>query len=144
MTIGIGNIINEPFILIAQERKIISKINNNVERNYNNKIAPSGFRKALRALKLAEKFKLPCLCLVDAVYPELSLKSEYSGLAYSISELISNKLSLESPILSVIIGEGGSETALAFSIADTIMMQKNSIFTPLSPEEAAKLSLIHI
>ena len=109
--------------------------------NYNNKIAPSGFRKALRALKLAEKFKLPCLCLVDAVYPELSLKSEYSGLAYSISELISNKLSLESPILSVIIGEGGSETALAFSIADTIMMQKNSIFTPLSPEEAAKIKL---
>ena len=141
VTIGIGKIINEPFILIAQERKIISKINNNVERNYNNKIVPSGFRKALRALKLAEKFKLPCLCLVDAVYPELSLKSEYSGLAYSISELISNKLSLESPILSVIIGEGGSETALAFSIADTIMMQKNSIFAPLSPEEAAKIKL---
>ena len=141
VTIGIGKIINEPFILIAQERKIISKKNNNVERNYNNKILPSGFRKALRALKLAEKFKLPCICLVDAVYPELSLKSEYSGLAYSISELISNKLSLESPILSVIIGEGGSETALAFSIADTIMMQKNSIFTPLSPEEAAKIKL---
>lgn len=141
VTIGIGNIINEPFVLIAQERKIISKKNNNVERNYNNKILPSGFRKALRALKLAEKFKIPCLCLVDAVYPELSLKSEYSGLAYSISELLSNKLSLESPILSVIIGEGGSETALAFSIADTIMMQKNSIFTPLSPEEAAKIKL---
>ena len=141
VTIGIGKIINEPFILIAQERKIISKKNNNVERNYNNKILPSGFRKALRALKLAEKFKIPCICLVDAVYPELSLKSEYSGLAYSISELISNKLSLESPILSVIIGEGGSETALAFSIADTIMMQKNSIFTPLSPEEAAKIKL---
>ncbi len=84
--------------------------------------------KASRALDLAEKFKIPCLCLVDAVYPELSLKSEYSGLAYSISELLSNKLSLESPILSVIIGEGGSETALAFSIADTIMMQKNTIF----------------
>ncbi len=141
VTIGIGKIINEPFILIAQERKIISKKNNNVERNYNNKILPSGFRKALRALKLAEKFKIPCVCLVDAVYPELSLKSEYSGLAYSISELISNKLSLESPILSVIIGEGGSETALAFSIADTIMMQKNSIFAPLSPEEAAKIKL---
>ena len=44
-------------------------------------------------------------------------------------------------ILSVIIGEGGSETALAFSIADTVMMQKNSIFTPLSPEEAAKIKL---
>ena len=139
--IGIGKILNEPFILIAQERKIISKVNNNVERNYNNKIEPSGFRKALRALKLAQKFKLPTLCLVDAVYPELSLKSEYSGLAFSISELISSKLSLESPILSVIIGEGGSETALAFSIADTIMMQKNSIFTPLSPEEAAKIKL---
>ena len=86
-------------------------------------------------------FKIPCLCLVDAVYPELSLKSEYSGLAFSISELISTKLNLETPILSVIIGEGGSETALAFSIADSIMMQKNSIFTPLSPEEAAKIKL---
>ena len=139
--IGIGKISNEPFLLIAQERKILSKTNNNVKRNYNNKILPSGFRKASRALNLAEKFKLPCLCLVDSVYPELSIKSEYSGLAYSISELISKKLSLETPILSVIIGEGGSETALAFSIADTIMMQKNSIFTPLSPEEAAKIKL---
>ncbi len=139
--IGLGRILNEPFILIAQERKIITKSNNNVARNYNNKIMPSGFRKANRALKLAEKFKIPCLCLVDAVYPELSLKSEYSGLAFSISELISTKLNLETPILSVIIGEGGSETALAFSIADSIMMQKNSIFTPLSPEEAAKIKL---
>ena len=139
--IGIGKIVNEPFILVAQERRVITKSNNNVSRNYNNKIMPSGFRKANRALKLAEKFKIPCLCLVDAVYPELSLKSEYSGLAYSISELLSNKLSLETPILSIIIGEGGSETALAFSIADSIMMQKNSIFTPLSPEEAAKIRL---
>ena len=139
--IGLGKILNEPFILIAQERKIITKSNNNVVRNYKNKIIPSGFRKANRALKLAEKFKIPCLCLVDAVYPELSLKSEYSGLAFSISELISTKLNLETPILSVIIGEGGSETALAFSIADSIMMQKNSIFTPLSPEEAAKIKL---
>jgi len=139
--IGIGKIVNEPFVLVAQERRVITKSNNNVSRNYNNKIMPSGFRKANRALKLAEKFKIPCLCLVDAVYPELSLKSEYSGLAYSISELLSNKLSLETPILSIIIGEGGSETALAFSIADSIMMQKNSIFTPLSPEEAAKIRL---
>ena len=139
--IGLGKILNEPFILIAQERKIITKSNNNVVRNYKNKIIPSGFRKANRALKLAEKFKIPCLCLVDAVYPELSLKSEYSGLAFSISELISTKLNLETPILSVIIGEGGSETALAFSIADSVMMQKNSIFTPLSPEEAAKIKL---
>ena len=139
--IGIGKIVNEPFVLVAQERRVITKSNNNVSRNYNNKIMPSGFRKANRALKLAEKFKIPCLCLVDAVYPELSLKSEYSGLAYSISELLSNKLSLETPILSIIIGEGGSETALAFSIADSIMMQKNSIFTPLSPEEAAKIKL---
>ena len=139
--IGLGKILNEPFILIAQERKIITKSNNNVVRNYKNKIIPSGFRKANRALKLAEKFKIPCLCLVDAVYPELSLKSEYSGLAFSISELISTKLNLETPILSVIIGEGGSATALAFSIADSIMMQKNSIFTPLSPEEAAKIKL---
>ena len=139
--IGIGKIVNEPFVLVAQERRVITKSNNNVSRNYSNKIMPSGFRKANRALKLAEKFKIPCLCLVDAVYPELSLKSEYSGLAYSISELLSNKLSLETPILSIIIGEGGSETALAFSIADSIMMQKNSIFTPLSPEEAAKIRL---
>ena len=81
--IGIGKIVNEPFVLVAQERRVITKSNNNVSRNYNNKIMPSGFRKANRALKLAEKFKIPCLCLVDAVYPELSLKSEYSGLAYS-------------------------------------------------------------
>ena len=139
--VGIGKIANEPFILVAQERMIITKSSNNVSRNYNNKILPSGFRKANRALKLAEKFNIPCLCLVDAVYPELSLKSEYSGLAYSISELLSNKLNLETPILSIIIGEGGSETALAFSIADSIMMQKNSILTPLSPEEAAKIKL---
>ena len=88
---------------------------------------------------MAQKFNIPCLCIIDSVSPELSLKSEYDGLAFSISELISKKLNSENPIISVIIGEGGSETALAFSIADSVMMLKNSIFTPLSPEEAAKI-----
>ncbi len=138
--IGLGKISGEPVVLIAQHREILTKVSsNNVSRNYKNKITPSGFRKASRALDIAQKFNLPCLCIVDSVSPELSLKSEYDGLAFSISELISKKLNSENPIISVIIGEGGSETALAFSIADSIMMFKNSIFTPLSPEEAAKI-----
>ncbi len=138
--IGLGKISGEPVILIAQHREVLTRVSsNNVSRNYNNKIVPSGFRKASRALDMAQKFNIPCLCIIDSVSPELSLKSEYDGLAFSISELISKKLNSENPIISVIIGEGGSETALAFSIADSVMMLKNSIFTPLSPEEAAKI-----
>jgi len=140
--IGLGKISGEAVVLIAQQREVLTKVTtNNVSRNYNNQITPSGFRKASRALDMAQKFRIPCLCIVDSVFPELSIKSEYNGLAYSISDLISKKLNSETAIISVIIGEGGSETALAFSIADSVMMLKNSIFTPLSPEEAAKIKM---
>ncbi|MEG3582292.1 MAG: carboxyl transferase domain-containing protein [Chloroflexota bacterium] len=140
--IGLGRISGEPVMIIAQQREIISKVtSNNVKRNFDKKIRPEGFRKASRAIRIAERFRIPCINFIDSVNPELSLKSEYDGLAFSIADLIAKKLKAETPMISIIIGEGGSETALAFTIADSILMLQNSIFTPLSPEEAAKIQL---
>lgn len=140
--IGLGKISGIPVMIIGQQRGVVSKIStNNVKRNFDKKITSGGFRKAIRAIEIAERFKLPCINFVDSLNPELSLKSEYDGLAFSIADLISKKLRANIPLISVIIGEGGSETALAFSIADSILMLQNSIFTPISPEEAAKIQL---
>jgi acetyl-CoA carboxylase carboxyl transferase subunit beta len=140
--IGLGKISDIPVMIIGQQRGVVTKItSNNIKRNFDKKITPGGFRKAIRAIEIAERFNLPCINFVDSLSPELTLKSEYDGLAFSIASLISKKLKANIPLISVIIGEGGSETALAFSIADSILMLQNSIFTPISPEEAAKIQL---
>ena len=128
------------------QQKTIEKENDptNLSKSPNTqkiKIKPEGFRKAKRAVQLAERFSLPIITLVDSLGPELSLQAEYKGLANSISELISSMIKAETATISVIIGEGGSETGLAFSVSDRILMMQNAIFAPISPEDAARSQL---
>ena len=100
-------------------------------------ITPEGFRKAARAVHLAARFKLPVISLVDTPGPMLGLQMEQRGLANSIAGMITSMLQAEIPTISVLIGEGGSEAALAFGVADRVLMLQNAIYTPISPEGGA-------
>ena len=142
--VGLGRLAGESIMIIAQQKTINKEgksPNSSKTSTQKVKIKPEGFRKAKRAVELAERFGLPIITLVDSLGPELSLQAEYKGLANSISELISSMTRAEVATISVIIGEGGSETGLSFSVSDRLLMMQNAIFTPMSPEDAARSQL---
>ena len=102
----------------------------------------SGFRKAQRMARLAERFRLPLVMLVDAPGPALGIEQELAGLAESVSELIDLMLGLRTPVVSVLIGECGGESALSFGIADRVLMLEHAVYTPISPEWGAATELM--
>ena len=104
-------------------------------------VSAEGFRKATRAIKLAQRFTLPIITIVDTPGPALGLEEERRGIASAIATTIDAMSSAEVPTLSVLIGEGGSEAALALGVADVVMMQQNAIYTPIAPEQGAETEL---
>ena len=105
------------------------------------RVTSEGFRKATRAIKLAERFTLPVITLVDTPGPRLGLDSERQGIAAAIAGTIDAMSNAGVPTISVLIGEGGSEAALALGVADIVLMQQNAIYTPIAPEEGAETEL---
>ena len=104
-------------------------------------IGVDGFNKAQRAARMAGDFGFPLVVFVDTPGPKLGIAEELNGLASEIAEMIDVMLGIETPVVSVVIGEGGSEAALAFSIADRLLMLENTIYTPISPEAGAATEL---
>ncbi len=104
-------------------------------------IGVSGFRKARRAATMAGDFGFPLVVMIDTPGPKLAVAEELNGLASEIAEMINVMLGIETPVVSVVVGEGGSEAALAFSVADRLLMMENTIFTPISPEAGAATEL---
>jgi acetyl-CoA carboxylase carboxyl transferase subunit beta len=102
-------------------------------------IRPEGFRKASRAVALAQKFNLPLITLIDTVGADVSLWSEEHGLGDALARLMADMGTVETPSISVVIGEGGSEGALSLGVADRVLMMENAIYTVISPEGAAEL-----
>jgi acetyl-CoA carboxylase carboxyl transferase subunit alpha len=102
-------------------------------------ISPEGFRKVQRAMRLAAKFGMPLITLIDTTGPATSLEAEEHGIGGSIAATMTTMAGLPVPTISVIIGEGGREGALALSIADRILMTESAILSPISPEAAASL-----
>jgi len=102
-------------------------------------IRPEGFRKASRAIALAQKFGLPLITLIDTSGADDSLDSEERGLGNALARTMAEMGQLETPSISVVIGEGGSEGALALGVADRVLMMENAIYTVISPEGAAEL-----
>jgi acyl-CoA carboxylase subunit beta len=100
---------------------------------------PEGYRKAQRLMRLAEKFDFPVVCLIDTPGAFPGLEAEQRGQAQAIAESLAIMATLRVPIVSVVIGEGGSGGALALSLADRILMLEHSIFTVASPEAAASI-----
>ena len=109
-----------------------------VKRNFGS-VHPEGYRKALRQMKLAEKFGRPVICLVDTAGAFCGVSAEERGQGLAIAENMYEMMTLRVPVISVIIGEGGSGGALALAVADQVWMLENSVYSVISPEGAASI-----
>ena len=100
---------------------------------------PEGYRKALRQIKLAEKFHRPILCLVDTSGAFCGIGAEERGQGQAIAENMSELMTVRTPVLSIVIGEGGSGGALALAVADEVWMLEDAYYSVISPEGAASI-----
>ena len=100
---------------------------------------PEGYRKALRLMKQAEKFGLPIITLVDTPGADPTLPSEERGQAIAIATNLLEMARLRTPVITVIIGEGGSGGALAIAMADRVLMLENAVYSVVSPEGCASI-----
>ena len=100
---------------------------------------PEGYRKAIRLMKLAERFRLPVVTLVDTPGAHPGIDAEERGQAEAIARSIECCLSLTVPIVSVIVGEGGSGGAIALAAADRVLMLEHSVYSVISPEGCAAI-----
>jgi acetyl-CoA carboxylase carboxyl transferase subunit alpha len=100
---------------------------------------PEGYRKALRLMRHAEKFGVPVITLIDIPGADPSLVAEERGQAFAIAENLQAMSQLRVPIVSAIVGEGGSGGALALGLADRVLMLENAIYSVASPEAAASI-----
>ncbi|MEE9199401.1 MAG: acetyl-CoA carboxylase carboxyltransferase subunit alpha/beta, partial [Dehalococcoidia bacterium] len=132
---GLGYIRGQAVVVVGQERGHDDEV---AQRN-EGRTGPEGFRKAQRAMQMAARFKLPLVTFVDTPGALPSLEAEERGLGHTIASTMALLSDLPTPVVSVIIGEGGSEGALALSVADRILMLENAIYSPISPEGAATL-----
>src|SRR5947207_12443034 len=100
---------------------------------------PEGYRKALRAMRLAEKFRRPILAFVDtpAAYP--GIESEERGVAEAIAANLRDMMLLDTPVIVVVTGEGGSGGALGIAVGDRVLMQEFAIYSVIPPEGCAAL-----
>lgn len=110
----------------------------NVEHNFGMP-NPEGYRKAIRLFRQAERLHLPIVTLIDTPGANPSLPAEERGQAQAIAESIATMLSVRTPSVAVVTGEGGSGGALAIAVADRLLMLEHSIFTVASPEAAASI-----
>lgn len=133
---GIGGLRDMPVTIIA-----IEKGHNAKERTMRNFGAPhpEGYRKALRLMKQAEKFHRPVVCFVDTSGAYCGIGAEERGQGRAIADNLREMIGLNTPILSVLIGEGGSGGALALAVADRVWMLENSIYSVISPEGCASI-----
>ncbi|MDO4633659.1 MAG: acetyl-CoA carboxylase, carboxyltransferase subunit beta [Eubacteriales bacterium] len=120
-----------PVTVIAQEKGKNTK--DNIKRNFG-MCSPDGYRKAVRLAKQAEKFGRPIFCFVDTPGAYCGIEAEERGQGEAIARSIMEMSSLEVPVLSLIIGEGGSGGALALATANEVWMLENSVYSILSPE----------
>lgn len=133
---GVARFHGMPVTVIAQAKGRNTK--ENIERNFGMP-KPEGYRKALRLMKQAEKFARPVICLVDTPGAFCGLEAEERGQGEAIARNIYEMSGLKVPVVSIIIGEGGSGGALAMATADEVWMLENSIYSILSPEGFASI-----
>ncbi len=100
---------------------------------------PEGYRKALRVMELAGRLRCPVITFIDTPGAFLGIESEERGLASALSQSLATMSTLPVPVVAVVIGEGGSGGAIAFGVADRILMQENSVYSVIAPEGAAAI-----
>lgn len=133
---GIAMFDDIPVTVIAQQKGRNTK--ENLARNFSMP-HPEGYRKALRLMRQAEKFHRPIICFIDTPGAFCGLGAEERGQGEAIATNLASMILLKTPIISVVISEGGSGGALALGVADKVYMLENSIYSILSPEGFASI-----
>ncbi|MBQ7801093.1 MAG: acetyl-CoA carboxylase carboxyltransferase subunit alpha [Oscillospiraceae bacterium] len=100
---------------------------------------PEGYRKALRLMKQAEKFRRPVICFIDTSGAYCGIGAEERGQGQAIAENLMEMMTLKTPIISILVGEGGSGGALALAVADRVWMLENAVYSVISPEGCASI-----
>ena len=133
---GLGKINNQSFMFIGQQ-----KGNNIKTRQYRNfgMANPEGYRKALRLMKSAEKFKIPIITLIDTPGAYPGIEAEEKGQAEAIARNLFEMFSLKTQIICIVIGEGASGGALGIGIGDKVMMLENTWYSVISPESCSSI-----
>ena len=122
---GLGFMDGQPVAVIGQQRRPL------VEGDRYH-VFPDGLRKAQRVIDLASRFKLPLVTLIDTQGADPGLEAEEQGIGNAIAKTLSSMLTVSTPMVSVVIGESGSEGALALSLSDRILIQQYAVYSPMS------------
>lgn len=133
---GIAELNGRPVTVVSMEKGGDTK--EKIARNFGSP-NPEGYRKALRLMKQAEKFHRPVVCFVDTAGAYCGLGAEERGQARAIAANLMEMMGLKTPILSLLIGEGGSGGALALAVADEVWMMENAVYSVISPEGGASI-----
>ena len=133
---GLAMLYDTPLTVIGIEKGRNTR--ERVERNFG-QAQPEGYRKALRLMKQAEKFRRPVLCLVDTSGAYPGIGAEERGQGQAIAENLMEMMTLKTPILTILIGEGGSGGALALAVSDEVWMMENAVYSVISPEGCASI-----
>lgn len=133
---GLGRFRGRSIVLIGQEKG--ADTDDRIRHNFG-MARPEGYRKAMRLMRLADRFGLPVLTLVDTPGAHPGIDAEARGQAEAIARSIQTCLELGVPVVSVVIGEGGSGGAIALATADRVLMLEHSIYSVISPEGCAAI-----
>jgi len=133
---GIGYLNRIPVTVIAMERG--DTIEDRMKRNFGCP-EPEGYRKALRLMKEAEKFNRPIICFIGSSGAYCGIDAEERGQGLAIAENLYEMMGIKTPIISVIVGEGGSGGALALGVCNTAIMLENAVYSVISPEGCASI-----
>jgi len=133
---GLAYLGDVPVTVIATEKGRDTK--SRIKRNFGTP-NPEGYRKALRLMKQAEKFHRPVICLIDTSGAFCGIGAEERGQGHAIADNLAEMSALRTPVLSILIGEGGSGGALALAVANEVWMLENAVYSVISPEGCANI-----
>ncbi len=133
---GIADLYGRPVTVIGLEKG--RNTSERMDRNFGS-AHPEGYRKTLRLMKQAEKFHRPIICFVDTSGAFCGIGAEERGQGQAIAENLMEMMTLKTPIISILIGEGGSGGALALAVADEVWMLENAVYSVISPEGCASI-----
>ena len=127
-------------VVIAQQKG--RDVKENIRRNFGS-AHPEGYRKALRLMKMAEKFRLPVVALIDTPGAFPGIGAEERHVSEAIAVNLREMMALQTPVVAVVLGEGGSGGALGIGVADRVLMLENAYYSVISPEGAAAILWKH-
>ena len=133
---GIAELDGRPVVVVAQQKGASTE--ENIQRNFGMP-HPEGYRKAIRLYRLAERFHLPLVTLIDTPGAYPGPEAEERGQAEAIARSIETMTRLRTPIVAVVVGEGGSGGALALGVGDVVLALENAIYSVISPEGCAAI-----